>query len=88
MVAALGHDIVAIDERSGVPPQVLESLPRHDHAPGACPWLDRIIGILRRCGPSERGCHNITLAVIPRRNQQTHSELHVVGACFFTSWAA
>src|ERR1017187_5072655 len=51
MVAALGHDIVAIDEHDGVIPQVLESLPRHDHAPSACPWLDRIIGVLRRCGP-------------------------------------
>ena len=88
MIAALGHDIVAIDERDGVVPQVLESLPRHDHAPRAPPWLHRIIGVLRRCGPTIRRRHNVILAVVTRRHQQAQSELRVVRACLFTLRAA
>lgn len=88
MVSALSHNIAAIDERGSVVPQVLKGLPRQDRAPSACPWLHRIIGVLRRCGRAERGRHHITLTVVPRRNQQAQSDLRIVGAGIFTFWAA
>ena len=84
LVAALCHDIVAIAEQDRLVADVLEALPRHDHAPGSLARLRRIIGRLQRRGPAKRGDHVILNTVFARRNQQTKTDLQIIPSCLRT----